>query len=280
MDRADLLGAEEVAEVGREAGEATAVAGDDEEDEPREEPDARDLWHHEEGDDLDGEERRVGRRPADVIRQRGPHDAAAAVEDPDVAGDERRGRRARTGDLLEHRRGEREQHDPRGDVDEDDEPDHPEPRRGARLLRGEVADTVERALRFLLVLRGVLYPLGEPALRRFGEIARAGGHQDEVENAERVERRRDADGLDEVVPEWTGQQRPGTEAHHREARRHPAAVGEPLDERSDRRDVAESEPHPADDPERGEEQREAPELDAEPRSDHPEAVQHRRRQPG
>src|SRR5699024_8844041 len=89
VDRADLRGAEEIAEVCRQTGKAAAVTGDDQEDQSREQPDARDLWHHEEGDDLDDEKRRVGRRPTDVVRQSGPDDSAAAVEDADVAGDER-----------------------------------------------------------------------------------------------------------------------------------------------------------------------------------------------
>ena len=91
-----------------------------------------------------------------------------------------------------------------------------------------------------------------PSRRRQPHGEHAEHHEDEIDRAHRDERLRDAGRRRrlEVRHQRDGERRAdhrtAAEAHDREAGRHARAVGEPLDERRDRRDVAEAEADAAD----------------------------------
>ena len=106
--------------------------------------------------------------------------------------------------------------------------------------------------------RLVALAVGRPAFRTpavggHSHRERPEHHQHEVDGAERQERRRDGvrgvvgEGAQQRVRQRRGDQRAAAEAHDREPRREPRTVREPLDQRRDGRDVADSQPDAADD---------------------------------
>ena len=104
-----------------------------------------------------------------------------------------------------------------------------------------VASGLERS-RFLLGRRRVA--LGLPVVGGDAHDERAEHHRHEVKGAEREEGRHDrvlglaGIGGQERVRQRRRDQRSAAEAHDRQARGQPGTVGKPLDQRRDRRDVA------------------------------------------
>lgn len=82
MNSAQLLRAEQVADVGRDRGEAAAIAGHDDEHRDHEQRLDRQIRQKEEQDDLDREEGGVGIGTADIVRQGCPADAAYPLNKP------------------------------------------------------------------------------------------------------------------------------------------------------------------------------------------------------
>lgn len=90
VDGAELARAEDIGEIGRHAREATAVAADDQQHEQLKDEGFSRLAELPEREDLEQEEEHVDAAAADVVGDRRPDDAPAAVEDADDADHRRR----------------------------------------------------------------------------------------------------------------------------------------------------------------------------------------------
>src|SRR5215211_8567060 len=99
--------------------------------------------------------------------------------------------------------------------------------------------------------------LRSPALRRVPHEERRAHDHDQVHDAEDGESREHADRGDERIRYKRRHEGATAEARHRDAGDKAALVGEPLDERGDRHDVAETDAHTAQEPIGQVEQREA-----------------------
>ena len=93
VDRAELTRTEDIAQISRHTGEATAIAADDQQHERLEHKGVRRSGELPEGRDLNGEKEHIGPAAADVVRYRRPGNAAEAVEQADDA--DHRSRRGR-----------------------------------------------------------------------------------------------------------------------------------------------------------------------------------------
>ena len=206
-------------------------------------------------DHAEAEEHPVGGLSPDPIGERRPEDTAADIEQAEKAGESRRGRGgdAAFEDFLDHRRRDAEHADAGADVQAQHGPQQPElPRlpgdadRHGLERRGDGDVCVPTA-------SPVRPSCGRPAGRRQPVPERARHHRREVDGAEHDERfphahrcrRREA--AHQGIGERRADHRAAAKPHDRESRRHAAPIGEPLDERRHRRDVAQTQPASADD---------------------------------
>ena len=123
MDGTEVFRAEEVAEVGRHAREAAAIAGNDEQDQDLETEGARNASQLPEGQDFNDKEEDIRSRAADVVGYGRPGNAAGAVHEADEADHGSRCHRRHADDILCHGRSDGQQGDTAGDVGEEEPPD-------------------------------------------------------------------------------------------------------------------------------------------------------------
>ena len=151
--------------------------------------------------------------------------------------------------LLDHERRLAEDADTRGNVREENDPEQPKLR-----CRHGLCDEHVACRDHLLAVRSLGYVAGRgPALGWDANDERADHHEGEIDHAHREHRRRHAVKrrrrvvLDECDGERGADERSAAEAHDCRSRRETRAIGEPLDERRDRRDIPDPEPHATDD---------------------------------
>ena len=249
VDGGDVDAAEEVLEVGGDGGEASAVHGEEDDGDAYEEGNGVDAVLPGEGEEevedcSYGEEAEVGGFAADEVGDGGPEEAASHVEDAEQADEANSGNRTdgAVEEILDHGGGLLEDADTGGDIGEEDDPEEPELRGAPGVVNGDVVAGDERGMRC-----GGCPALGLPAVARDANGEDTEHHEYEIERShgdEGVGDGRLAGGFEvghELVGEGPADHGSAAEAHDGEAGGEAGAVGEPLDEGGDGRDVAESE---------------------------------------
>ena len=151
--------------------------------------------------------------------------------------------------LLQHRRGCADDADPRRHVETQHQPQAPELWRLVRVLQ---VHALGRDHGVVVGRRGPA--LRAPARGRQAVAKGADQHEQEIDRRHREECLPHArigrclEGVHEQGREWRTDHRTAAEAHYGHAGGHAAPIREPLDERRDRRDIAEPQTDAADDP--------------------------------
>ena len=266
MNRADVIRPEDVGQECGDGGESSAVHADHHEQAGKEGGPlaaAGDAGNQEKQRDLDHKERDVSVPAADVIGPGCPEESSDQVEDAEQQDERGRFHRSLLENILHDGRRLRQDSDARRDVDKQDGPQQIELRGPQRGIAGDA----------LLVrdLLGRIPAVGLPALRRTPQNARADHHDHEVNGGQRHHGSGDAQRIHEADVQRTGQGRASAESHDGHAGGHAAAVGEPLDQRADGGDVAESAAHSADDAHSQEHQDRLAQREADPADQQPAA---------
>ena len=198
------------------------------------------MGEEQHGNNLNHEETGVNDVAADVVRNAGPEEPSGAVENAHDADDAGRRHRGNAGHFLQEGSRYRKQRNSAGDVDEQHEPQ--------RVKLTRLHGFAHR----------VLTQMGE--LHAFAAVSRqlAAGRRlnqpgseeddDEIGDAQCNEGFRRADRIQQGADQGPGDGAREAEAHDGEAGRESPVVIEPVDERFDRRDVADAKADAADGP--------------------------------
>lgn len=289
VDGREVAHAEEVRQVRGHAGEAAAVAADDEEH-PRGE--GRRIGRPRklpEGEDFDGEEKDVHRAAADPVGDGGPEDAPRAVHDADDAHEGRGPGGAHADDFLRHGRRHGEETDAAGDVREEDPPERGEFRRLHRFPAGVLLLRDRRGRSGELFLHHGVDGVGHFARAGRREVERGRAHDEGVGAGHEEEILREAVRGGEALHDRPGDEGGEAEAHDGEACCEAPVAREPFHEGRHRRDIPRAEADAADEsveeieeretlplhrPRGSEEPRHEEEHGQEPRPARPEALHH------
>lgn len=247
MDGADIADAEHVLQIGRHRGEPSAVHADDDQEGADESDHAADragIGHGAVQEEAEHHEHEVGVAAADIIGNRRPAEPSAHVEQAHEADEAcRRDRRDMAGEhFLAHGGSLAEHADAGGHVQAEHPPYQPELRRLQRVVNEDVVpgDQFRRSRRRDVARRF-------PARRRHAHDDRTDHHEYEIDDAEHDERlgnadmRRGRELTHQPHRQWRGDEGAAAEAHDGHARRHARTVGEPFNQRRNRRDVADTE---------------------------------------
>ena len=246
VDGAEVFRAEEVAEIGRHAREAAAIAGDDEQDQDLEAKGVGNAGQLPESQDFDKEEEDVCSRAAEVVGYSRPGNAAGTVHEADEAHHGSRCQRRHADDVLGHRRGDGQQGDAAGDVGEEEPPD------GVELpgLHG-LADG-ELRLGVGIFDSSFFFGLGRDVTgSRRRQVERRSRHDDHIDAAEDDEIGDQAEMLDQELHSRAGNEAGKAEAHDGQTRSEAPVFREPFDQSRYGRDIARSQADAADDAVKG-----------------------------
>lgn len=246
VDGGQVAHAEEIGQISRHAGEAPAVAADNEEHPRRKGRRIRRACELPEGDHFNGEEEDVYRAAADPVGNGGPEDAAEAVHDADDAHQRSRTGGAHMDDFLCHGRCHGEQADAAGDIRKEDPPEGDEFRRadgfpaGVLLLRRTACTGGD-----LLLHDGgqVFFQLTG---RRRSQIQRGCTHHHRIGRGHDEEIFREAVRRSEVLHHRACHEGGEAEAHDGQPGGKAAVPREPFHQRRHRRDVPHAEADAAD----------------------------------
>jgi len=238
VDCGDVVATEEIFEIGRDGGEASAVHGEqDDGDADKERNRVEFVLAGERQDEIENgsqsEEDEVGAFASDEVGDGGPEETAGHVEDAEKADESDSGRGADAGveEVLNHRRGLFEDADAGGDVGEENDPEEPELGGSPCVVDGDVVGGDEAG-----GLGGRGPTFGLPAVLWDADGEDAEHHEDEIKGSHGHHGEGDGrltSGFEvshEIVGERAADHGAATKAHDGEAGGKAGAVGEPLDE--------------------------------------------------
>ena len=270
VDGAHHLGAKQIRQVGRHGGKAAAVHADDHAQGRHKQHDAasrRAAGHAQVQGTAQHEKHRIGQPPPQPVRQAGPDKAAGDIEQRQQRGKARRHRghgrqlgfvqlaksrlhpnQRAAKHLLQHGRGHADHANAGADVHAQHHPQQPELRNAPDPAHMHMALGDHAVVRLCHRRR----PAGRlPTGLRHPVAEGPGQHEQQVDQRHHHKGRRHADiGRRRKIGHQVRRQRRAdhgatAKAHDRHASGHTASVGEPLDQRRYRRDVAQPQPDAA-----------------------------------
>ena len=235
VDWAYVFGAEIIGRKRRHGSESASVTEQDDEGDHSKHARRSNARQEPEEQRLHQEHHKKCRFPRDDVRSPSPKHSPQGVAETDHSDHACGHNRTHARQFLEERRFLRNHRNARGGVQKKEEPQRPPLPTGECFRKGIIP------LRPLGRLRCCGAPaLGPPALRRVLHESAGNNRHNQEGNAKVGERLEDTNGLDQPRRQGRGDQRAGAEAADGDAGDQSSAIREPLDQHSDRHDVAEA----------------------------------------